>query len=239
GKFAVLRLFAWRGPQPCPGAGVPLPEQDTVDDGFDEQRLVCVGGSPVGAAITRDEQFGDGPAVAAAYELNLVNAESGPTAVQEQPIILDESKPFVVHIACPMPPADGVPFLIRPASGRRWTPLGQGHGGKARELIPPDYRLLLHPAYRIGRRAGAGKRTSPGHWGAGRSAAPAAIVWRVQESRWPIAIPQKHAGISIDLRESRMVHKSQRVPCLSCGSRRRTHFCAPTNSRLIQQSRLS
>src|SRR5262249_58060041 len=113
--------------------------------------------------------------------------------LRQQRITLVETKPFVVHTACPMAPADGVPFLIRPASRRRWNHLGQGHGGKARELIPPDYRLLLHPAYRIGRRAGAGKRTSPGHWGAGRSAAPPTIAGRAQESRWPIAIPQKPA----------------------------------------------
>jgi hypothetical protein len=64
--------------QPCPGVRIPSPEQKGVDDVFDEQRLVRVGGSPVGIAVTADEQFGDGPAVAGAGELNLIDAKTGP-----------------------------------------------------------------------------------------------------------------------------------------------------------------
>ncbi len=116
--FAGLQLFPRHGPQPCPGLRVPLPEHVAVDESFDVQRLVCVAGSPVSAAVTRDDQFGDRPAVAAEGELGLVDAQPGPAAVQEQPVVLDEGEPPVVHIARSVTSAarDGRPYL-RPSSG--------------------------------------------------------------------------------------------------------------------------
>jgi transposase len=96
---AGLRVFPRHGPQPGLGIGVPSPQQDAIDDGLDEHRLIGIAGPPVKTAIPRDDQLGDEPAIALPGELGFIDAAARPAAVQEQPVILDEGAPLIVHVS--------------------------------------------------------------------------------------------------------------------------------------------
>jgi len=94
------------------GHDLNLPcQQETLNDGIDMFyifRIVRVGiliWIPVDFRMSRSQR------IALANKMDLVNAVSCPTAVEEEYVILEEEKPLVLHLHWEKPVHDQVTFL--------------------------------------------------------------------------------------------------------------------------------